>query len=405
MQDINFVTKKSNCIYNIELSKVLLHFTEYDFSYFWEQTIMLGKESKDNNSFSIEQSANLRDLVSKCHPYVEALSKSDYSEIVLDCIIEHICRTENIGLEALWNSCITPKNSYEKAIFHRISEYKTNHACNQWVTLMRLQEYARVKTAFVFDGDICSPSEAKSRVKYFDLTYSVASSEIGFPIDETAGVMRFSPTQIPNAVFVVSKTAKKIYKRISAKLEDITMQSKRQINDSLRDNYALDAFDYMKDITRPEQPEMFSAIENFRDLPDVVYLPNSFKALIDLEIDEMLNNGIMLLKCQKCGRYFNRRADYNGLLCDRVNSSGKSCREQASDEQVEISAQNVEIKSEKLYTYMHQKVGKEIPSSEFNEWSNYLVGLRKNVAEKNATVEDLNSFLQYTEKMYGELKE
>ncbi len=405
MQSINFITKKSNCIFNLELSKSLLHFMEYDFSYFWEQTIVLGKESKDSNSFSIEQSANLRDLISKCHPYFDALSKSDYSEIVLDCIIEHICRTENIGLEALWNSCITPKNSYEKAIFKRISEYKINHACNQWVTIMRLQEYARVKAAFVFDGDICSPSEAKARAKYFDLTYSVAASESGFPIDETTGVMRFNPAQIPNAVFVVSKTAKQIYKRISSKIDDIPMPSKRQINDTLRDSYALDAFDYMKEITRPEQPEMFSAIENFRDLPDVVYLPNSFKAIIDLEIEEMLSNGIMLLKCQKCGRYFNRRADYNGLLCDRVNSSGKSCREQAQDEETEMSAHNVEIKSEKLYTYMHSKVGKEIPSSEFNEWSNYLVGLRKNVVDKNATVEELNAFLQYTEKMYGELKQ
>ena len=103
---------------------------------------------------------------------------------------------------------------------------------------------------------------------------------------------------------------------------------KYRINDNLRDLYSLDAFDYIKDITRPPDPEMLSAIENFRYLPDVVYLPNSFKAIIDLEFEKMLENGIMLQKCEKCGRFFNSDINYRGKLCDRVKSTGKSCREE-----------------------------------------------------------------------------
>lgn len=405
MSSINFITKSSNCIYSLELSKALVHFMEYDFSYFREQSILLGRQGKETSVFPSEEAANLRDLVSKCHPYFEVLSKSEFSDIVIDCIIEHICHSEGMGLEALWNSCISPKGSYEKAIFSRISEYKTNRACNQWVTLMRLQEYSRIKTAFVFNGEPCAPSEAKTRCKYFDLTYSVAASETGFPSDDTPGVMRFSPTQMPNAVFVVSNTAKKIYKRVKSSVDSAPDPQKLRLNDSLRDSYALDAFDYIKDIKRPEQPEMLSAIENFRDLPDTVYMPNSFKAIIDLEIDEMLNCGIILSKCTRCGKYFERTADYKGMLCDRVNSTGKSCREESEQIKAQLNSQSVEIKSEKLYTEMYKKIGKEIPTSEFNEWSEYLIKLRKNVDTKNATIEDLDSFLKYTEKMYGEIKE
>jgi hypothetical protein len=406
VEHINFVTKYSNCFYKIELSKTLLHFIEFDFSYFWEQSLALGKQAKKTNSYSYEQSYVLRNLISKCHPYFEALVNFDFDYIVVDCIIEHICRTEGIGLEVLWSRCIAPKNSYEKVIFQRISEYKTNRAINQWVNLLRIQEYARKKTEFIFDENPCSIPEAKARCKYFDLAYSVAAKEIGYPSDELPSVQRFSLTQMPNAVFIISKTSKNIYKRIMNKFDTAPEPPKYRINDNLRDLYSLDAFDYIKDITRPPDPEMLSAIENFRYLPDVVYLPNSFKAIIDLEFEKMLENGIMLQKCEKCGRFFNSDINYRGKLCDRVKSTGKSCREEEmfKTDDAEVISEDIMKKSEMLYTNLSQKVGKEIPKSEFDEWSEYLIKLKKNVESQNSSIEDLESFLQYSEKMYGEIK-
>lgn len=407
MNDISFVTKYSNCFYKIELSKTLLHFIEFDLSYFHEQAIALGKQSKKASTFSYEQSYILRNLLSKCHPYFESLVNFDFDAIVVDCIIEHICRTENIGLEALWSSCISPKDSYEKVIFSRISEYKTNRAINEWINLIRIQEYARTKTAFVFDGDPCSLPEAKARCRYFDLAYSVAAKETGYPSDELPSVQRYSLTQMPNAVFIIKKASKDIYKRVEEKLNAAPDPTKIRMNDIMRDSYALDAFDYIKDITRPPEFEMLAAIESFRFSPNVVYLPNSFKSIIDLEFEKMLDNGIMFQKCESCKRYFNRDINYNGKLCDRVKSSGKSCREEAESEKQDKPVINEEVKqkSEKLYTQLYKKIGTEIPKSEFNEWSEYLIRLRNNVENHNSTIEDLESFLKYTEKMYGELRE
>jgi len=406
MNNISFVTKHSNCFYKIELSKSLLHFIEFDFSYFWEQAIALGKQAKKSNSYSYEQASVLRNLITKCHPYFEALINFEFDYIVVDCIIEHICRQEGIGLEALWARCISPKSSYEKVIFTRISEYKTNRAINQWVNLMRMQEYAKTKVAFAFDGEACSLPECKARCRYFDLAYSVAAKETGYPSDELSSVELFSLTQMPNAVFIINKASKDIYKRLSEKLEKAPEPSNIKINDILRDSYALDAFDYMKDLTRPPEFEMYSAIESFRYLPDVVYLPNSFKALIDLEFDKMIENGIMLMKCEGCGRYFIRDNDYKGKLCNRVKSTGKSCREEANQVKLSEGAISEELnrKSEMIFSSLYSKSGKEIPKAEFNDWSEYLSRLKNNVKTKISTVEDLESFLSYTEKMYGEIK-
>jgi len=406
MSNISFVTKHSNCFYKIELSKTLLHFIEFDFVYFWEQAIALGKQAKKSNSYPYEQANVLKNLITKCHPYFEAMVNFDFNDIVVDCIIEHICRKEGIGLEALWARCISPKNSYEKVIFARISEYKTNRAINQWVNILRIQEYAKAKLAFVFDGEPCSLAECMSRCKYFDLAYSVAAKETGYPSEELPSVKCFSVAQMPNAVFMINKASKDIYKRLSERLMNAPDPHKIRVTDILRDSYSLDAFDYIKDLTRPPEFEMYAAIENFRYMPEVVFLPNCFKALVDLEYDKMLENGFMLTKCESCSRYFVKENGYHGRLCDRVKSSGKSCREEFEEGKVSANQISEELnkKSDMMYSTLYNKVGTEIPKSEFNDWSEYLVRLRSNIQTQNATVEDLETFLSYTEKMYGEIK-
>ena len=86
MESISFVTKQSNHFYKIELSKTLLHFTEFDFSYFWEQAIAVGKQAKKSSSFPYDQSKVLKNLIVKSHPYFEAMVNFDFDDIVADCI-------------------------------------------------------------------------------------------------------------------------------------------------------------------------------------------------------------------------------------------------------------------------------------------------------------------------------
>ncbi len=102
MDSISFITLNSNSFHKLELSRTLLKFIEYDFTYFWEQAIDFGKFSKEAGRFDVERTAVLKNFIAQCHPYYDAKINTEFSDIVIDCIIEYICRTENIGLEALW---------------------------------------------------------------------------------------------------------------------------------------------------------------------------------------------------------------------------------------------------------------------------------------------------------------
>lgn len=406
MESISFIVSNSNGFHQLELSKSLLHFIEYDFTYFWEQAIEFGNTCRKTGKFDAQQLSILRNLIIKCHPYYEAKINTEFSEIALDCIIEYICRTQNIGLESLWTKYISPANAYQKAIFKRISQYKTKKAINEWVSIIRLQQYAKTKLDFIYEGNLCSVAEYSSRAKYFDLAYSVCSTETGYPMESLPCVKRFDLTSMPGAVFMINKASRDIYKKFSERLESAPEPSNNAINDNLRDSYALDAFEYMKDIKRPAGAEMYSAIENFRFMPEVVYMPNCFKAIIDFEFSKMLENGIILRKCDNCGKYYMYDSEYKGDYCNRVNSSGKTCRElfEGNDtEDIDIP-DTIEEKSNIIYERLKQQVGKALPESEFNDWSEYLKRLKSNIKNHNATTEELESFLNYTEKMYGEIK-
>ena len=406
MNSIIFVTKNNNNFYKLELSKTLLHFVEYDFTYFWEQCIELGKASRTIGGYSSKQFTIIKNLISKCHPYFEAQINSDFENIVLDCIIEYICHSENIGLEELWARCISPKNLYEKSIFARISEYKTNHAINQWANMMRIQEYAKIKLDFIYDGDSVSSNTYKARKGYFDLTFSVAAKELGFPSQELPSTKCYNPSLMPNSAFMISKISKGILRRISNIVDNAEEPTYNSVNDCLRDQIGLDAFSYVKHLSRPQELELSAANEAFQSFSTEIYMPDSFKAIIDLEFDKMTENGIYLQRCEKCSKYFLQEMDYKGKFCNRVNASGLTCREQVDNDNVSSNGitEDLDTRCQEIYERLSKRVGDEFSESEFKEWAQYLVNMKENVKNEYSTVDDLEAFLDYSEKMYGEVK-
>ncbi len=406
MNSIIFVTKNNNNFYKLELSKTLLHFIEYDFTYFWEQCIDLGKTSRTVGGYASKQLSIIKNLITKCHPFYEAQINSDFEYVVLDCIIEYICRSESIGLEELWARCISPKNLYEKSIFSRISEYKINRAINQWANIMRVQEYAKIKLAYIFDGEPASKNTYKARKSYFDLTFSVAAKELGFPSGELPSVKYYSPALIPNAPFMISKVSKGILRSISDIVDNADEPSYNKVNDCIRDQIGLDAFSYIKNISRPAEIELAVASDAFQSLSDEVYMPDSFKSIIDLEFDKMLEADVFMQKCEKCGKYFVQEMNYKGKFCNRVNASGMTCREQYESEKEPENAltEALDARCQRIYNNMSDRVGDEFHENEFKEWSQYLYNMIENVKNEYTTADDLEAFLDYSEKMCGEVK-
>ena len=133
-------------------------------------------------------------------------------------------------------------NDFEKAIFARLSEYRHNRAINEWVNLLKLQEYAVTKVDFVFGTDISGPSEAGNRANYFDLMFNVAANEQGFPIDEIGASDIYSIGRVPNSPFVLSNASREIMRNVLKDMEYSDRVYKTKNNPDLSDRTAMDAF-------------------------------------------------------------------------------------------------------------------------------------------------------------------
>lgn len=332
---IYFSVQGSNSFHKLEVSRSLLRFAEFDFTYFWEQCIEAGRNARKTGRLSQNLEAIALGAAAKCHPYVEACQGTEFDGLVTDCIIAYICHSEGIGPEELWGRCISPKSLYEREIFNRISAYKTGRAINQWINIVRMQEYARSKMKFIYETEsniMLPPCDYRARREYFDLAFAVAANETGCDMRKMPSVKKYSPSSLPDCVFMMGRVSKAIYKRLSEVLADAPLSKDKNLNDHNRDSTALDAFSYVKDMPRPENIDMNLAMENISALPETVYLPDSFKAVIDLEFTGMYEEGIYLSKCPRCGRFFRRDPDEKSPYCSRINSSGMTCAEQVEEE-------------------------------------------------------------------------
>lgn len=429
---VRFAVYDNNNFYKLDLSKTLLQFMEFDFTYFWEQCIEAGRIARKDGRLPQNVVSNAKSIVSRAHPFIEASIGTDYSEIVTDCIIEYICHSERITAEELWARCITPKTVYESAIFRRISDYKTNRAINRWTSIVKLQEYVRNKIDFIFgtsEGEAPLTDEIiRTRKEYFDLAVSVAANELCCPENALPSVKISTPANLPNAAFAVGKVSKAIYRRFSDALSEGQDMSELENKNcfKIHDQVAMEAYSYVKNMTRPSEVDMNFALEALRDNPTELYLPDSLKAAIDLEIELMVQRKFYLRKCESCGKFF--MVTDNSTRCDRVNSSGKTCRKQYDEllasiaqsagmslnDAVEIRTEpvpepvNVPPETEKrcqnLYNSLYKHVGDGMDDNEFKEWSEYLSNMKRNLKIGEASLTQLDEFLDYSDKLCDEVK-
>jgi hypothetical protein len=323
-----------NAFQRLDVGRALLTFSEFDFTFFWETAIDAGRTAKKTGQLPKATVDNARASISKCHPYVAAGITTDYADIVLDCIIEYICRSERMTEDELWTRCIASKIPYETAIFKRISEYKTFKGANQWRNITGLQKYAKDKINFIYGTDSADDRNNSVRAhtlkQYFDLSFAIAANECAVPKKALPAVKLYNPCLSPTAAFSVSSSAaKNLYKRMEDALEKAPDRSAFEKFDTglLEDRFAVESYAYAAGLPRPKEPdeELFrAATEN---LPDSVYVASSLKGIIDLEFDIMSQSGIHYRRCEMCKRFFLIGATgFDERFCDRVSSSGTTCK-------------------------------------------------------------------------------
>lgn len=421
-RQLNITGKNSNEVYHILYPSNLIGFCRYDFTLFMEHCIDLCRLSMRTGEYSVEDIVAVRNSISSCHKYFEKNMRSTFEKIVVDCWIEYLCRQNEVGIVTLWTNFMGCRNDFEKAVFARLSEYRHNHAINQWVNLLKLQEYAQKKVEFIFGIKLSGASEANARAAYFDLMYNVALNEAGISVDELGGTEVYTMGRTPNSPFVMNSASREIARNVLGNMfytENASIRSSK--NPELSDQTAMDAFSVFKNyIPKNDDSLVNTIVKSLTGTPQKIYLPTSFKAVIDLEIDAIIESGAVIQRCERCNEYFLKDADYNYNYCSRAGRDGMTCLEIANKaEEEENAAQENRITSgerpkiqhnplspneiavfslrlDKLYKEVAQRVNVDMTQRDFSEWYRRLLGIKRRISTGELTESELAEFEEYS---------
>jgi hypothetical protein len=380
----------------------------------------------------------LKKSISGCHKYFEQNIYTMFEKIVADCWIDYLCRQNNTNSAALWNSFINCKNEFEKTIFARLSEYRHKHGVNQWVNLLRIQEYAARKVDFVFGEKVRNPKDASCKANYFDLMFNVAANELGFGLNEISVNKIYPMGRIPNSPFVLNSVSREILRNV---ITEIPYDKEIRIDKSehFPDNDAMDAFSIIKKII-PEEPDTISKtlVKSMSEIPARVYMPVSFKAAIDLEIDVLTESGASLQHCERCGEYFIRDEEYDYDYCDTIRQGEmRSCleivrRETAPEikngprtkflpnhgnppnaephhtivnttdnkpETERIGEDELMRLCDRLYREFAARVNVDITQRDLSEWYRELKIIRNQLLSNQASMDDFEDFVRFSREI------
>jgi len=418
-RQLNIAGKNASEIYTLFYPSNLMNFLRYDFSLFLEHCTDLCRLAARTGEYNIDDVFSIRNSISACHKYYEQNMRTVFEKIVVDCWIDYLCKQSEVGTNTLWQSFMKCRNPFEKAIFERLSDYRYNRAINEWTNLLRMQDYARTKTEFVFGVRIGSSQQAVARSNYFDLLYNVAANEQGFPINEIASTNVFSAGRLPNSPFVMNSAAKEIARN---QLQDMEYHDnyKFRKNPDLTDKIAMDAFAAVKRYI-PEKNDSMAAtiIKSLTSSPNYVYVPGSFKAIIDLEIDISARTGVYIQKCARCGDYYIRDIDYDFDYCSRTQRDGTTCLELMKGEDPELAEaiaasavsakvtenddepkiiyvdkDTVNAKMDSLYKEMAARVNVDMTQRDFSLWYQRELRLKDSILLGEAGEKELNDFIE-----------
>ena len=342
-----------------------------------------------------------------------------FEKIVIDCWIDYLGKQNDVGVGTLWQTFMRCRNDFERAIFTRLSEYRYNKAINEWVNLLKIQEYAQRKTEFVFGVKLTTAQEAAARANYFDLVFNVAANEMGFPIDELASTGVYSVGRLPSSPFVMSTAAREIARNQLQGLEYRETEYKQRKNPDLTDKTAMDAFSAVKRFIPPKYDSMTGTIiKSMIGNAPKIYVPGSFKAIIDLEIDAAIESGAFIQRCAGCDEYYIRDNEYNYDYCSKIQADGRTCldnyQKSVNENPVRVESVNtrqepddddddfkviyvdkavVNEKTDALYKEMAARVNVDMTQRDFSLWYQKELRLKEQILLGEAGEKELNEFI------------
>lgn len=399
---LNIAGKSSNDIYQVNVPSNLLGFCKFDFTHFAEDCNQLCRDCMKTGEYPVDEVNVIRNSISGCHRYYENNMRGIFDKIVVDCWIDYICRQGEMSVSTLWNSFIECKTPFEKVVFQRLSEYRAHRAINRWTNLLKVQEYAQKKLDYVFSCKLNKLEEAVGRLNVFDLMFSVAANEQGYSLDTVSSVKVYRPGRLSSSPFVFSGAAKEIMRNLFKNVHFAESQpyiSKEE--GAIADWESMDAFGAIKSYLPDHSDNVVNTIiKSMVKVPEKVYVPSGFKAIIDLEIDSLISSGAFLQRCRRCNEFYIRDDYYTSEYCDAVHRDGSTCREIMEqpkfDPPTPEELDMLKEKSDSLYKDISERVGKNISQRDFTEWLGYFNVIKTKVFNGEARPSDFDDFVSYT---------
>ncbi len=397
---LQLVSKTSNEIFMLRFPRSVLNFCDYDLAYFAENAIAAGNDALKNGEADSDRITDLRNSIKDAHVYIEHHLRTTYDKIVLDCWIDYVCRRDNVGTASLWNRFAGCKSAFERDVFTRLCDFRYNRAINEWLNLVRVQDYARNKISFVFSKQLAGADEAAARRNYFDLMFSVTAQELGCRTDELGVTKVFTLGRLPSAPFMFPTISKDIIKNLLADLDYSEDYSDGDYSGELSDQIAMDAFAYMKHGLAQEFDSYNISRSQMENASPRVYMPCGLKAAVDLEIDALIESGGWLARCKRCGRYFLRDSEHMQEYCSLKNPGGKTCLEiYELEHPASLLTPELERGCREVTDIMYARIDKDMSLSEYESWKVYLDALADKVKNGEIPPDELREFLRYSQSV------
>lgn len=397
---LNLAGKNSSEIFQLRYPFSLLTFCDYDLSYFAENAVAVCDEALHSGELDTDRVTDLRNSLRNMHVYIEHNLRTVYDKIVLDCWIDYICRRDNIGTSGLWNRFIDCKTPFEKSVFVRLCEYRYNKGINEWLNLVRVQDYAKNKVYFLFSKELSGVEEASARRNYFDLMFSVTARELGCRLEDLGVTQVFSAGRAPSAPFMYPSISKDIVKNLLSDFDYSDDYSDIGSYEALSDQIAMDAFSHMKSGLQQELSSYNMSRPAMENAPGKIYMPCGLKAAVDLEIDALLESGGWLARCKRCGRYYVKDSEYTEDYCS-LPGKGRTCLEiyEAEHPRSRVTPE-MERECREIMDEMYDRVTTGTLSlKEYEGWRLYLEAMKGKVNNGEIQPDDLTAFIAYSRSM------
>ncbi len=395
---LKLVGKNSNEIFTLRYPSTLLDFSEFDFSYYAGAAIDVCNEALKNGTPDFDKISEIKKDIQSAHCFLQYSTRASYDKIVFDCWIDYVCRRDNIGNSALWNRFIRCKTQFEKIIFQRLCDFRYKRAVNEWLNVIRIQDYAKAKMDFVFSEGMKSSHEAEERRNYFDLMFSVTARELGCRLEDLGVTKYYSICRTPGSPFMFPNISKEIIRHVLAGFDYSDDYSDVIDYSESADEIAMDAFSRMRAGLPPELSTYQIPPGKFENLAEKLYMPCGLKAVIDLEIDAIIGSGIWLARCKRCGRFFPKTKDAAEDYCTRRSiPAGKTCLEVYEEEnpRPKISDELLD-RCKQVTDEMYSRVDKTMSAHEYNSWYTYLEAMKQKIENGEISSSELESFLDYS---------